>query len=98
LPLADEGTELVGCEVKTVEIGQAVLALDLVDTELDLSESMVLILLQICQRNLEDSALQCVVGILETGGSVDKSLSDTADCVRSYYIAWKISIVLSGRK
>ncbi len=98
MPLTDEGTELVGCEVKTVEVGQAVFALYFVDTELDFAESVVLILLQICQRNLEDSALQCVVGILETGGSVDKSLSNTADFIRSCYIAWKISIVLSSRK
>ena len=32
LPLSDEGSELVGCEVETVEVGQAVLSLDLIDT------------------------------------------------------------------
>lgn len=32
LPLADEGAELVGCEIETVEVGQAVLSLDLVDS------------------------------------------------------------------
>lgn len=32
LPLSDEGTEFVGCEIETVEVGQAVLSLDLVDT------------------------------------------------------------------
>lgn len=47
LPLADERSQLVGCEVKTVEVGQAVLALDLVDSELDLAESVVLVLLQV---------------------------------------------------
>ena len=92
LPLADEGAELVGCEVETVEVGQAVLALDLVDTELNLAESVVLILLEICQRNFENSALQGVVGVLETSCSVDKSLSDTADYVRlcSCRIAWRM--------
>jgi hypothetical protein len=82
LPLSDKGSELVGCEVETVEVGQAVLSLDLVDTELNLSESVVLILLQVGQRHLEDSALQCVVCVLETGGSVDKGLSNTAKKVR----------------
>lgn len=77
LPLADKGSQLVGCEVKTVEVGQAVLALDLVDSELNLAESVVLILLQVCQGNLNDSALQRVVGVLQTGGPVDKSLADT---------------------
>jgi hypothetical protein len=57
LPLSDEGSQLVGCEVETVEVGETVLSLDLIDTELDLSECVVLILLQIRQRNLEDSAL-----------------------------------------
>ena len=77
LPLSDEGSQLVGCEVETVEVGQAVLSLDLIDTELDLSECVVLILLQICQRNLEDSALQCIICVLETCGSVDEGLADT---------------------
>ena len=45
LPLSNQGSELVGCEVETVEVGQAVLSLNLIDTELDLSESMVLVLL-----------------------------------------------------
>jgi hypothetical protein len=78
LPLADEGAELVGGEVETVEVGQAVLALDLVDAELDLAESVVLILLEIGERDLEYPALQSVVGVLETGGTVDEGLSDTA--------------------
>ena len=47
LPLSDERSQLVGCEVETMEVGQAVLSLNLIDTELDLSECMVLILLQI---------------------------------------------------
>lgn len=79
LPLADEGAELVGGEVETVEVGQAVLALDLVDAELDLAESVVLILLEIGERDLEYPALQSVVGVLETGGAVDEGLSDTAE-------------------
>ena len=45
LPLADEGAELVRGEVETVEVGQAVLALDLIDSELDLAESVVLVVL-----------------------------------------------------
>ena len=31
LPLSDERSKFVGCEVETVEVGQAVLALDLID-------------------------------------------------------------------
>ena len=32
LPLSDERSKLVGCEVETVEVGQAVLALNLIDS------------------------------------------------------------------
>jgi hypothetical protein len=78
LPLADEGAELVGGEVETVEVGQAVLALDLVDAELDLAESVVLILLQIGERDLEYPALEGVVCVLQTRGAVDEGLADTA--------------------
>jgi hypothetical protein len=78
LPLADEGAELVGGEVEAVEIGQAVLALHLVDAELDLAERVVLILLEIGERDLEYPALQVVVRVLETGGTVDEGLANTA--------------------
>jgi hypothetical protein len=82
LPLSDERSEFVRGKVETVEVGQTVLSLNLIDTELDLAESVVLILLEIRQRDLENSALQRIVCVLETGGSVDKSLSDTASSVR----------------
>ncbi len=77
LPLADEGAQLVGCEVETVEVGQAVLALNLVDTEANLAERVILILLEISKGNLDDTPLQRVVGVLQTGGTVDKGLADT---------------------
>lgn len=86
LPLADERAELVGGEVQTVEVGQAVLALDLVDTELDLAESVVLILLEVRERNLEYPALQRVVGVLETRGTVDEGLADAAENQTQYTV------------
>jgi len=79
LPLADERTELVGGEVETVEVGQAVLALNLVDSQADLAEGVVFILLEIGERNLEDTALKSVVGVLETGGTVDEGLANISD-------------------
>lgn len=83
MPLADEGAELVGGEVEAVEVGQAVLALDFVDSELDLAESVVLILLEIGKRNFEYPALQSVVCILETSGAVDEGLADAVDTEKS---------------
>lgn len=38
LPLANEGSQLVGCEVESVEVGQAALALDLIDAEANFAE------------------------------------------------------------
>jgi hypothetical protein len=43
---------------------------------------VVLILLEICQRNLEDSALQRIVCVLETSSPVHKGLANTAEFVR----------------
>lgn len=77
LPLADERPELVGGEVETVEVSQAVAALDLVHSQADLAESVVLILLQIGEGNLKDTSLQRIVGVLETGGAVYESLANT---------------------
>ena len=61
-----------------MEVGQAVLALNLVDAELDLAERVVLILLEIGQRDLEYPALEGVVCVLDTGRAVDESLAYTA--------------------
>lgn len=60
-----------------MEVGQAVLALDLVDPELDLAERVLLILLQISEGDLDDAALQGIVGVLQTGSAVDEGLADT---------------------
>lgn len=76
LPLSDKRSQLVGSEVKAVEVGKQVLALDLVNSQLDLLEGVVLLALQIGKRHLEDSALEVVVGKSQTGGSVDQSLAD----------------------
>lgn len=60
-----------------MEVGEAVLALHLIDTQLNLAESVVLVLLEIGEGDLEDPALQRVVGVLETGRPVDEGLADT---------------------
>lgn len=77
LPLADQGAQLVGGEVQAVEVGKAVLALDLIHAELNLAEGVVLVVLKVSEGDLEDTALQGVVGVLQTAGTVDKSLADT---------------------
>lgn len=76
LPLANKGPQLVGREVQAVEVGEAVLALDFIHAEFNLAEGMVLVVLQVSERNLEDSALQGVVRIPQAAGAVHQSLAD----------------------
>ena len=63
LPLANEGAELIGGEAHAVEVGQAVLALNLVNPELDLAEGLLLILVEIGQGYLDNTTLQRVIGV-----------------------------------
>jgi hypothetical protein len=78
LPLADERAELVGGEVHAVERGQAVLARNILNAELDLAERLLLVVVEVGERELKDTALERVVGVLETLGAVDKSLAGVA--------------------
>lgn len=77
LPLANQRAQLVRSEVQSMEVGQTILSLNLIHTELNLAECVVLVVLQIGKGDLEDSALQRVVGVLKTTGTVDKRLSNT---------------------
>lgn len=64
LPLADERTELVLSEVHAVEVGQAVAALNLVDLKAELAECLLVILVEVGQRLLEDTALERIACVL----------------------------------
>ncbi len=77
MPLADQRAKLVGGEVKIVEVGLAVLTLNFVYPEVDFSGCVLLILLWVGKGTLEYPSLQSIVGILETGGTVNECLSDT---------------------
>lgn len=90
LPLADEGAELIRREVETVEVGQAVVALDFVDAKTDLAERVILILLQIGQGDLEDTSLKGVVGVLQTSGAVNESLADTMSVLVSRFLRCRV--------
>ena len=61
-----------------MEVGEAVLALDFVDAELDFAEGMVFVLLEVGKGDFEDAALEGVVGVLQTSGSVDEGFANTA--------------------
>ena len=46
-----------------MEVGQAVLALDLVNPELDLAERLLLVVVEVSEGNLDDTALKRVVRV-----------------------------------
>lgn len=83
LPFSDQRSQLVGCEVKTVEVGQAVLALNLINSQLDLSECVVFVILEIGQGDLEDSSFEGVVCVLETCSSVYEGFANTTQIVNN---------------
>jgi hypothetical protein len=60
LPLSDEGAKFVSREVHAVEVGQAVLALNVLDSQPHLSVGLVFILLKVRQVHFKNSSLQIV--------------------------------------
>ena len=72
LPLLDEGTELIRGEVHSVEVGEAVLALNFINSQLDLAESTILILGKIAERDFDNTTLKVVVGVLLMKGERKK--------------------------
>ena len=63
LPLSDDRSELVGGEVHAEERGEAALAGDLLDPQLDLPERLLLVVVEVGERELNDSALERVIGV-----------------------------------
>lgn len=61
LPLLDHGTHLVTGQVHAVEVGEAVLALNILGDELELTEGH-LIVLQVSKAHLEHTSLKTIRG------------------------------------
>ena len=59
LPLLDHGAHLVTSQVHAVEVGEAVLALNILGDELELAEGY-LIVLQVSKAHLEHTALKTI--------------------------------------
>ena len=82
LPFSHQASQLVRGEVQAVEVCQAVFSLHLVDAQLDLAEGVVLVVLQVRERDFEDTAFEGVVGGFEAGGAVDEGFADTVGKIR----------------
>lgn len=63
LPFTDERAKFVGCEVHAMEICEAVLSLYFVDPELYFAEGLLLVLVEVREREFDDTALERVVGV-----------------------------------
>lgn len=63
-----------------MEVGEAVLALHFVDSELYLAEGVIFVLLEVGEGDLDYAAFEGVVGVFETGGSVHEGFANTAWC------------------
>merc|ERR1719322_335322 len=81
LPLLHHRPQLVSGQAHAVEIGEAVLALNLLAHELELSERPlgVILVLQISKRDLIDAALEAIGGDPCTSGPVHQGLANLAD-------------------
>lgn len=80
LPFLDHGAKLVSSDGHTVEVGQAGLALDLVDAKTELAEGLVLRLgVQVTKGDIQDTSTEGVIGVLQTLSAVDQGLTNVAD-------------------
>mmetsp|Transcript_39065 Transcript_39065/g.54280 ORF Transcript_39065/g.54280 Transcript_39065/m.54280 type:complete len:233 (-) Transcript_39065:56-754(-) len=78
LPLADKGPELVSGKVHAPEVAQDVASLHVFSTELHLAEGLVLILVEVCKRALENTSLQSIRSNLCSLCTGDKGLADAS--------------------
>lgn len=79
-----------------MEVSQAVLALNFIDSQLDLSESMIFIVLEIGEGDFENSTLESIVGVLETGRSVYEGFADTIQTLTPALLAPIVGRILSN--
>ncbi|KAJ8514984.1 hypothetical protein ON010_g18616 [Phytophthora cinnamomi] len=75
LPLADQRAQLVAGEVHAVEASHNLVALDLLGAEADLAESLVLVLVQVSEADLEHTAAEALRRDLGAGSAVHQGLA-----------------------
>ena len=78
LPLFDQRAQLVGGHLEAVKVGEAALAGDLLDLQLDVAERVVHVAVQVGEAHREHAVGQGVFGVFEALGLVDQRLSDGA--------------------
>ena len=79
LLLSDEGAELVSGHVHSVKVQQAIVSLDVFDAELDLAEGIGFVLVEVGERDLNDTSLEVIRSDLGTLCLGDQGLSAVLD-------------------
>lgn len=76
VPLSDERAELVGREVHSPEVGQAVASLNVLNAELELHVADFFVLLEVAKRSFENTSLESFRGDASSLSSVDQGLAN----------------------
>jgi len=76
LTLLDKTADLITGHIHTVEVGETVEPLDILDTELDLAVSKVFVLLKVSKGDFYDASLESIGGNLLSGRLGDDGLSE----------------------
>lgn len=80
LPLLNHGTELISGHGHTVEVGQASLALNLIDTKTELAESLILALgVQVTEGDIKNTTTKVIISVLQALSAVDEGLTEVTD-------------------
>jgi hypothetical protein len=95
LPLADHGAELIGGEIHSVEVSEAVAALDVFDAELDVTVSISLVVLEVSEGAGEDTSLEAIRGNFGSLSAGDEGLADVAGV--EYARGFNVIPVLLGK-
>jgi hypothetical protein len=96
LPFADQRLELVGGEAHAVQVGEALLTLDILNEQVNGLVVELFVVVQVSQRDLEDATLQSVNGVLGSDSLVNNSLADGASVEHSGSV--DIVPFLSGKR
>lgn len=73
-----------------MEVCQAVLALNLIDAETDFAEGVILVLLEVSERDLDNASLEGVVGVLQTSRAVDEGFAHTISVLLVFNVVGKV--------
>ncbi len=79
LPFKHHSAELIASEVHAMEVGKAVSALNILNLELELSENILGLLIQITEAQLNDTTLKALTGNLSSLSTGNKSASAFAN-------------------